>query len=405
MFDTKYILYICNKICTLQLDKGRKYKIVYCAPALYSAGGVERVVSVKASYFAEVYGYDVTVIVTEGQGRACFFPLSDKVHVVNLQLGFEELWRASFIKKIFLYLKKQRQYKKLLTKQLMCLRPDFTITTLRREINFITSIHDGSIKIGELHVNRANYRNFDERDSNVLKRWFAHVWMNSLTRHLKQLDKMVVLTDSALKDWPELNNIVKIPDPLPFQINEKSTLEHKRIISIGRYDYDKGNDLLLKAWSIVEKSCKDWTLDIYGNGNRKPYESLTRQMSIDTSRCHLHGPVTDVLKEYYSSSIFVLPSRYEGFGLVLIEAMACGVPVVAFDCENGPRSIITDGVDGFLIPPFDIDAFAEKVILLMNDDSLRKKMGENAQRTSSLYDIESVSLQWKQLFYELITNR
>ena len=117
------------------------------------------------------------------------------------------------------YLKKQHQYKKLLTKQLMCLRPDFTITTLRREINFITSIHDGSIKIGELHVNRANYRNFDERDSNVLKRWFAHVWMNSLTRHLKQLDKMVVLTDSALKDWPELNNIVKIPDPLPFPLS------------------------------------------------------------------------------------------------------------------------------------------------------------------------------------------
>jgi glycosyltransferase involved in cell wall biosynthesis len=159
---------------------------------------------------------------------------------------------------------------------------------------------------------------------------------------------------------------------------------------------------LLKAWSIVEKSCKDWTLDVYGNGNREPYESLTRQMSIDTSRCHLHGPVTDVLKEYYSSSIFVLPSRYEGFGLVLIEAMACGVPVVAFDCENGPRSIITDGVDGFLIPPFDIDAFAEKVILLMNDDSLRKKMGENAQRTSSLYDIESVGFQWRWLFDELI---
>ena len=105
------------------------YKVVFCAPALYSAGGVERVVSVKASYFAEVYGYDVTVIVTEGQGHACFFPLSDKVHIINLQLDFEALWRASFIKKIFLYLKKQHQYKKLLTDQLMRIRPDFTITT------------------------------------------------------------------------------------------------------------------------------------------------------------------------------------------------------------------------------------------------------------------------------------
>ena len=387
------------------MNKGQKYKIVYCTPALYSAGGVERVVSVKASYFAEVFGYDVTIIVTEGQGRECFFPLSDKVHVVNLQLGFEDLWRASFIKKIFLYLKKQRQYKKLLTKQLMCLRPDFTITTLRREINFITSIHDGSIKIGELHVNRANYRSFSERDSNVLKRWFAIIWMNNLIRHLKKLDKMVVLTDSALKDWPELNHIVKIPDPLPFRINGKSTLEHKRVISIGRYDYDKGNDLLLQVWAMIEKQLSEWRLDIYGNGNREPYKAQISQLDIDTSRCHLHGPVNDVLEEYYSSAIFVLPSRFEGFGLVLIEAMAAGVPVISFDCENGPRSIITDRVDGFLIQPFDIDAFAGKVLLLMNDDNLRKKMGENAQKSASRYDIERVGLQWKQLFDEFLENR
>lgn len=387
------------------MDQERKYKIVYCAPALYSAGGVERVVSLKASYFAETYGYDVTVIVTEGQGRVCFFPLSDKVRVINLQINFEDLWHVSFIKKIFLYLKKQRQYKKLLTNHLMRLQPDFTITTLRREINFLTCIPDDSIKIGELHVNRANYRNFSDRDSNVIKRSFAHVWMISLIRHLKQLDKMVVLTDRALNDWSELNNIVKIPDPLPIHTNERSTLEHKRIISIGRYDYDKGNDLLLQVWAKIEKQMQDWSLDIYGNGNREPYESLIKQLNIDTSRCHLHGPTTDVLKEYRTCSLFVLPSRFEGFGLVLIEAMACGVPVVSFDCENGPRSIISTGVNGFLIPPFDINVFAEKAILLMNDNDLRKKMGENAYKSATQYDIEKVGLQWKQLFNELITNR
>ena len=280
----------------------RKYKIVYCAPAIYSAGGVERVVSLKANYFAEVFGYDVTIIVTEGQGRACFFPLSDKVRVVNLQLGFEDLWRVSFIKKVFLYLKKQRQYKKLLTAELMRIQPDFTITTLRREINFITSILDGSVKIGELHVNRANYRNFDERNSNIIKRLFARVWMNSLIWHIKKLDKLVVLTDSALKDWSEIKNIVKIPDPLPFHLNGNSDLEHKRIMSIGRYDYDKGNDLLLQVWAKIEKQVPEWCLDIYGNGNREPYKAQMRQLGIDTSRCHLHGPVTDVLKEYYSCS-------------------------------------------------------------------------------------------------------
>ena len=98
------------------MTEPKKYKIVYCTPAIYSAGGTERVISVKANYFAEYLGYEVTIIVTEGHERACFFPLSPKVNVINLNLGFEELWNVSFIKKICLYIKKQYRYKKLLKK-------------------------------------------------------------------------------------------------------------------------------------------------------------------------------------------------------------------------------------------------------------------------------------------------
>ena len=383
----------------------RPYKIVFCTPALYSAGGVERVVSYKASYFAEQLGYDVTIIVTEGKGRDCYFPLSDKVKVINFELGFEALWQASFAKKIILYLTKQRQYKKLLKRELMCIRPDFTITTLRREINFLSDIPDGSKKIGELHVDRANYRNFATNKQNPIKQVFSRWWSNSLLDHIRRLDKMVLLTDSAMYDWPELDNKIKIPDPLSFHIDEKSSLLCKRIISIGRFDYEKGNDLLLQVWQKVEKQMPDWQLDIYGNGNRNPYLLQMRQLGIDSSRCHLHGPIKDVKKEYLNSSVFVLPSRYEGFGLVLIEAMACGVPVVSFDCENGPRSIITNGADGFLIPTFDIDAFADKLLLLMRDENLRRQMGEKAQKSAAKYDIDSIGLQWKQLFDGLMANR
>lgn len=378
-----------------------KYKIVMCTPALYSAGGVERVVSVKASYFADQLDYDVTIIVTEGKGRDCFFHISDKVRIINYELNFEELWRLSFVRKVFAYFCKQRRFKKKLKADLMQICPDFTISTLRREINFLNDIKDGSLKIGELHVNRANYRNFDANHSNPVKRLFAKIWINSLLGHLKRLDKMVVLTDSALKDWPELDNIVKIPDALPFKIDGKSDLSVKRVISIGRYAYDKGNDLLLKAWSIIEKKHPDWSLDIYGNGDKEPYQKQMIELGVNSHCCHLNGPITDVKKEYFSSSVFVLPSRFEGFGLVIIESMACGVPVVAFDCENGPRSIITDGETGFLIPPFDISAFAEKVMLLMSDLELRKKIGSNALKTASQYDIDRIGQQWKHLFEEL----
>ena len=118
-------------------------------------------------------------------------------------------------------------------------------------------------------------------------------------------------------------------------------------------------------------------------------------------RCHLFDPVTDVKKEYLSSSVFVLPSRFEGFGLVIIESMACGVPVVAFDCENGPRSIITDGENGFLVPPFNISLFAEKILLLMKNQELRCRMGENAQKTASQYEMDKIGIQWELLFDEL----
>lgn len=377
----------------------RPYKIVFCTPALYSAGGVERVVSYKASFFAEQLGYDVTIIVTEGRGRDSFFLLSDKVKVINFELGFEELWRASFIKKIFLYLTKQQQYKRLLKAELIHIRPDFTISMLRREINFLTEISDGSKKIGELHVNRANYRNFEANDSNGFKRLFARCWMRSLVRKLKCLDQLVVLTDKSKASWPELSNVTVIPDPIPMPMPlSVSCLHAKRVVTIGRYAYQKGYDLLLQAWAEVEKQYLDWTLDIYGMGDQTGYCQLMTDMGVDVYRCHLNGPVEDVTKVYQNSSIFVLSSRFEGFGLVLVEAMACGLPVVSFDCPAGPDEIITDGVDGILVPSGDVHVMAEKLMALMADEELRKRLGQQARRSAKRYDMKTIASQWTTLF-------
>lgn len=384
---------------------GKLYKIVYCTPAIYSAGGIERVVTCKANFFAETYGYDVTILVTEGRGHDSFFYLSDKVKVINYELDFEELWKLPLWKKIISYIQKQYKFKKLLKADLLRIRPDFTVSTLRREINFLTGFRDGSLKIGELHVNRSNYRSYNVENANFIKRVFSAYWKHSLVSSIQKLEKLVVLTDSALNDWPELNNVLKIPDPLPFRIDAKSNLSYRRVISIGRYDYDKGNDLLLQIWKRVGEKMPGWSLDIFGNGNREPYQNMLQQLGLNSSCCHFYGPAKNVKKEYLSSSVFVLPSRYEGFGLVLIEAMACGVPVISFDCENGPRSIITDGVDGFLIPPFDIDAYAEKLLTLMQDQSLRLKMGTNAIETAKQYDIESIGARWKHLFDNLMSQK
>ena len=380
------------------LETTNKLKLVYITPALYMAGGVERVLTLKGNYFAEHFGYDITIILTEGKDKPLFYPLSDKIKVINLDIGFEELWICSFVKKVFVYLKKQRQFKKSLTRELMRLRPDITISLLRREINFLNDIKDGSRKIGEMHINRANYRNYNTEKVNLLQRLFAKFWSSNLLRHLKKLDKLVVLTDRDCESWVELNNVVTIPDPLSISPTTISLLTEKRVVTIARYSHEKGIDLLLKAWSIVEKQVSDWCLDIFGDGDRTSYEQLIDELKINSSRCQLHGRTNDVEKEYLNSSLFVLTSRFEGFGMVITEAMVCGLPVISFDCPWGPRSIIKDGEDGFLVENGNVDALANKMCRLMEDKNLRVSMSQAGLKNVQRFSIEHVAEQWKCIF-------
>lgn len=380
------------------MSESKCYKIVYCTPALYMAGGVERVLTLKANYFAEHFGYDITIILTEGKDKPLFYLLSDKVKIINLNIGFEELWGCSFIKKVLIYLKKQYRYRKALTQELMRLRPDITISLLRREINFITSIKDGSKKIGELHVNRANYRNFESAESNVIKELFSKFWMKNLVQHLRKLDGFVTLTKEDLLQWPELKNVVVIPDPLAFYPTSKSPLESKRVIAVGRYAYQKGFDLLLRAWEKVEKQTSDWELVIFGQGDRSPYDSLVDELHIDRQRCHLNGPTENIMSEYLNSSVFVFSSRFEGFGMVLVEAMACGLPVVSFDCPCGPTDIVASGVDGILVENGNIDKLSEAIVSLIQDEKKLRRMACNAIDNVQRFNIEQVALRWKSLF-------
>lgn len=373
-------------------------KLVYVTPAIYSAGGVERVVTVKANYFVEVLGYDVTIIVTEGKGRSSFFPLSDRVHVVNFELGFEELWNVAFCKKTYLYLKKIRKYKRLLRAELLRIRPDITISTLRREINFINDIKDGSKKIGELHVNRANYRSVKTEKSSLIKKMFARFWSDSLVSHLKKLDGFVVLTEKDKEAWTELDQVEVIPDPIPFVPTTFSQLTEKRVLAVTRYSYEKGIDLLLEAWAQVEKQTEEWRLDVYGNGDTTAYERMMGKLGIDRNRCQLHGYTCDVEKEYTNSSIFVCSSRFEGFGMVIVEAMACGLPVVSFDCPWGPRSIINDHEYGILVEKGNPTALAQGILSLVNDAALRMTLSGAAKRNVQSYKMEYIAAQWNRLF-------
>ncbi len=376
-------------------------KIVYCIPSLYIPGGMERVLTIKANYLADVLGYDIYIILTDGKDKKPYYTLSPNIHIIQLDIDFEILWKLSLYKKIVIYLKKQHLYKKALKDILQKIKPDITISMLRREINFINSIKDGSIKIGEIHVNRDNFRDINNKENSsainkIIEKW----WTGQLIKKLKLLSSFIVLTNEDKEKWKELNNIEVIPNPLPFFPESISECESKKVIAVGRYVNQKGFDLLIEAWRIVTLKHPDWTLNIYGGGDRKPYIHQVQRAGISDT-CKIKESTIDIIKKYQESSIFVLSSRFEGFGMVITEAMSCGLPVVSFACPCGPRDIIKDGINGILVDKENVEQLAESICYLIENKNVRKEMGRIARINIEKYKIEYIGKQWDLLFKKL----
>lgn len=379
----------------------REIKIAYCLPSLYIPGGMERVLTIKANYFADVLGYDVYIILTDEKDKKPYYELSPRINIIHLDINFNELWSQPLHKKLFIYLRKQCDYKKKLSSCLMSLRPDISVSMLRREINFINSIKDGSVKVGEIHINRENFREMDERGNNLIKRIVSRFWMWQLVRQLKKLSGFVVLTREDAAKWTELSNVSVIHNPLPCFPDKYSTLENKQVIAVGRYVYQKGFDLLINSWSLVAKRHPDWKLRIYGEGEREVLQKQIDGLGL-TDSCVLEHAVSDITDKYGESSVFVLSSRFEGFGLVIAEAMSCGVPPVSFTCPSGPRDIIHDGIDGLLVDNGNVEQLAGSISVLIENDGLRKRMGKQARTNAERFKIENIGKQWDRLFQSLI---
>ena len=375
-------------------------KIVYCISAMFKSGGIERVIANKVNYLVN-HGYEACIITTDQAGRPDFFPIDERVERVDLGLNYDQFDELSPWKRYWKTYQLRSQHKARLEAELKRLHADITVSVWRQEASFLPDLKDGSRKILELHSAKATAELMHPAESK-LRRFIGRLRVVQQERVAARYDRFVILTHEEKPLWKGFSNLRVIPNALPFSPQKRADVSAKHLIAVGRMEYQKNFPELLQIWSRVAPGFPEWQLHLYGSGWM--LDGLKRQakeLGI-ASQVSFEGAVSDMETAYASSSVYLMTSHYEGLPMVLLEAQSVGLPAVSYMCPSGPRDIITDGKDGFLVGQYDQVAFAERLRTLMQDEELRRSMGQAAEVASHRYDLDVIMPQWLSLFNELV---
>ncbi len=359
-------------------------RIAYCIEAFYNCGGMERVVSVKANWLTE-HGYDVTLLVASQRGKSTAFALSPSIKLVDLQCDPHCM---------------KSGYKVALSKHLQKNAYDIVISTGGLELLFLWKVKDKSHKIAEFHF---AWNRFFMMSTKPISKTKA-VWQTMRQTYCaSKYERAIMLTYTDKRFYQRfMSNTHVIPNPITIKAGHISDCTSKDAIAIGRLNYQKGFDLLIRSWKLVAAKHPDWRLNIYGDGQQRDLlESIIEKDGL-SNVVSLCGRTSDIGSKIAESSIHICSSRYEGFSLVIVETASYGVPSIAFDCIAGPAELIEDGVNGVLVRKVgDIDKLANGICKLIENDALRKSMSEKAHKMSELFDIDEIMSKWEHLFNEI----
>ena len=367
-------------------------RILYVTDALAIWGGMERVLVEKANALANHDDYEIFVL-TVCQGNHPFpFPLDAQVTYTDLNIPFHVQYKYSHFRRIWLLRRLHRACWEGFRRQFSIIRPDIIVCP---RIEFVKDICRAKGDVPLIFESHSSFWTSRFEGAGLLRR--LHTWWMNLSA--KRAQAVVALTEGDAAEWRKVNqSVFVIPDVVHLNETESfSDGESKSVIFVGRLSKQKDIGSLLSAWQMVRLRHPDWQLHIYGEKGDLE-ESLWQQLLEDGHGVNVHPPTLHIMDVYRQCAILLLTSCYEPFGMVLPEAMSCGLPVVAFDCPYGPADIITDGVDGYLIKDRNIKDFVDKVCLLIENPGLRWQMGRAAIRSSKRYRADQIMPAWYNLF-------
>ena len=375
-------------------------KIAYVLASLATQGGTERIITEKANYLANCFGYEVYIICFNQYDKETnFYPLSNNVQQINLEIPYHSQYKYKYPKRLVKKIELNKKLRESLSKVVLSINPDILTSINFSKSELICSIPCRAFKIVECHEPKQLIMS-DIANSSIFSRLCVKFYSNYIIE--KKADLITTLTEEEKANWKKAKRVEFFPNFSSMKISAKSCCKTKRIIAVGRLRKEKGFDKLIDIWKVVSTKHTDWQLDIYGEGILK--ESLLKKIkNEEVANITLRGATNNISKEYSSSSISVVTSKYEGFSLVILEAMKHGLPVVAFDCPYGPRNIIEDGKNGYLVENENISSFEEKLCSLIDNEQLRQQFSYAAIERAKHFDTDKIMLQWKRL-YESLTN-
>ena len=364
-------------------------KIVFNTDQIHLHGGIEKVMATKANHFASLPGVEVFIVTAEQKGLAPCYTLDERIRLIDLAVDYDRTQSYFSGGNLLKAVKHFRSQKKLFRD----LSPDVIISPNFNFDHYWLPFIEGKAKLlKERHSSR--YSEEDQRKSpSIASRiWFRiNDWIESRYDH-------IVVLNADEKKYVLTGNAVVIPNPVALQ-SITAELKNKKVTAAGRISPVKNFGDLIRAWAIVHRTYPDWQLDIYGEDyldTKRELENLVNSLGLEQT-VNFPGTTDRMTEKMSEYALYAMTSETECFPMVLLEALSVGVPVVSYDCPNGPRNIVMHGSDGLISPHHDVELLAESLLRLMGDEELRQDMGRAAKQNVLRFGTPHVMKQWQKL--------